>query len=78
VAILSNRADGARLCRLAPRTVAGLVKNPPRAPVWWVGRRADAVRLREAGLRISRPVPAEDGELVVARLVPSLERRGRE
>ena len=78
VAILSQRADEARLRRLAPRTAQGLVRNPPRGPVWWVGGRADAVALREAGLRISRPVPAEDGELAVARLVPSLERRGRE
>ncbi len=78
VAILSGGADETRLRRLAPRTVEGLVRNPPRGPVWWVGPRADAFRLREAGLRISRPVPAEDGELSVARLVPGPGRSGRE
>jgi hypothetical protein len=78
VAILSSRSDGARLPRLAPRTVGGLVRNPPHAPVWWVGRRADAARLREAGLRVSRPVVAEDGDLAVARLVPGPGQSGRE
>lgn len=78
VAILSHRADEARLRRLAPRTAQGLVRNPPRGPVWWVGGRAEAARLREAGLRISRPVPSEDGDLAVARLVPAREGSGRD
>lgn len=78
LAILAGGADGAPLRRLAPRTAAGLVENPPTEPVWWVGRGVEAARLRGAGLRLARPVPAEDGELSVARLVPAPKRSGRE
>jgi hypothetical protein len=75
VAILTGRTNGAGPRRLAPRTLAGLVRNPPRTPVWWVGLRAHAVSLRDAGLRVSRPVTAEDGELAVARISRGETRR---
>jgi hypothetical protein len=72
VAIVSGQTDGAGPRRLAQRTLAGLVRNPPQRPVWWVGLRAHAMRLHESGLRISRPVAAEDGELAMARIVPGM------
>jgi hypothetical protein len=78
VAILSGGEAGAPLRRLEPRTAAELAGRPPDEPLWWVGRRAEAARLSAAGLRLSRPVPAEDGELAVARLVPAPKRSDHE
>ncbi|HQR47512.1 MAG TPA: hypothetical protein PK598_16045, partial [Thermoanaerobaculia bacterium] len=78
VAILSGGAERFPLRRLETRTVGGLLVNPPREPLWWVGRRAEAARLSAAGLRLSRPVPAADGELAGARLVPAPQRGDHE
>ncbi len=62
---------------LARRTAADLIEAPPDRAFWYVCRRGEIEKLREAGWRSSRAVAPDGGDAVIARVLPARRGEGR-